>query len=131
MKLKSFKDLKVWQLSSQLSKEIAQLVKSFPKSERYELSDDLIRAARSIPANISEGFGRYHFSEQIQFYNIAKGSLLEVQNHLIEAMNNNYITAETNEEYFKRYRIVEIKLNNLIASTARARRKYATKRKKK
>ena len=128
MKLTSFKDLKVWQLSSQLSKEIAQLVKTFPRAERYELADDLLRAARSIPANISEGFGRFHFGEKIQFYNIAKGSTLEVQNHLIEAMNNGYIIADAQANFSKRYHVVEVKLNNLISSTAKARKKYATKR---
>ena len=128
MKLTSFKDLKVWQLSSQLSKEIAQLVKTFPRAERYELADDLLRAARSIPANISEGFGRFHFGEKIQFYNIAKGSTLEVQNHVIEANNNDYIDQTMYDNYIKRYHVVEVKLNNLISSTAKARKKYAAKR---
>ena len=128
MKIKDLQDLKVWQLASELSKEIAQLAKTFPRAERYELADDLLRAARSIPANISEGFGRYHFAEKIQFYNIAKGSTLEVQNHLIEAMNNGYITADLQTGFSERYHIVEVKLNNLISSTAKARKKYATKR---
>lgn len=128
-KIKSFKDLKVWQLSSQLSKEIASLVKTFPKHEKYALADDLLRASRSIPANISEGFGRYHFSEKIQFYNIAKASTLEVQNHLVEANNNNYIPEDTKTNYSKRYHVIEVKLNNLIASTMRAKKRYASERK--
>jgi four helix bundle protein len=131
MKIESFKDLKVWQLASALSKEVSKLVKTFPRAERYELVDDFIRAARSIPSNISEGFGRFHFSEKIQFYNIAKGSVLEVQNHLIEAKNNDYITETTLSTFSKRYHVVEVKLNNLIASTARVRKRYATNRKKK
>jgi len=127
MKIRCFQDLKVWQLSSALSKEIAQLVKTFPRAERYELADDLLRAARSIPANISEGFGRYHFAEKIQFYNIAKGSTLEVQNHLIEAKNNDYISDNIKVKLSKRYYVVEVKLNNLIASTAKAKKAYAKK----
>jgi len=111
-----------------LSKEIALLAKTFPNAERYDLADQMRRSARSIPANIAEGFGRYHFAEKIQFYNIAKGSTLEVQNHLIEAMNNGYITADGRANFSKRYHIVEVKLNNLISSTAKARKKYATKR---
>ncbi len=75
-----------------------------------------------------KGFGRYHFAEKIQFYNIAKGSTLEVQNHLIEAMNNGYIIADAQANFSERYHIVEVKLNNLISSTAKARKKYATKR---
>lgn len=128
MKLNSFKDLRVWQISSMLSKEIALLAKTFPNAERYDLADQMRRSARSIPANIAEGFGRYHFAEKIQFYNIAKGSTLEVKNHLIEAMNNGYIIADAQANFSKRYHIVEVKLNNLISSTAKARKKYATKR---
>ncbi|TES94547.1 MAG: four helix bundle protein [Candidatus Cloacimonadota bacterium] len=131
MKIRHFKDLIVWQLSSQLSKEIFQLTKTFPKSEKYALTSDIIRAARSIPSNIAEGFGRYHFSEQIQFYNISKGSLLEVQNHLEEAKNIDYISEDVKLNYYKRYHVVEVKLNKLIASTARARKQYKNETKKK
>lgn len=127
MKLRRFEDLEVWKISSKLSAEIAELVKTFPGQERFELADDLLRAARSIPANIAEGFGRYHFAEKIQFYNIAKGSVLEVQNHLVEALNNNYIDRKTYNYFTKSYYVVEVKLNNLIAATNRAREKYARK----
>jgi len=51
-----------------------------------------------------------------------------VQNHLVEAMNNGYITADVQTGFSERYHIVEVKLNNLISSTAKARKKYATKR---
>lgn len=119
----------MWQLSSQLSKEIAQLVKTFPRFEEYRLTQDIIRAARSIPSNISEGFGRFHFLEKIQFYNIAKGSTTEVQNHVIEARNNNYILEDTKIKYLNRYHVVEVKLNNLIASTVRAKKRAKEKQK--
>lgn len=127
MKIESFKDLRVWQISSILSKEIAILTKTFPKDERYDLVDQMRRSARSIPANIAEGFGRYHFAEKIQFYNIAKGSTLEVENHLIEANNSGYIEHTMYDNYNKRYHVVEVKLNNLIASTAKAKKIYAKK----
>ena len=91
------------------------MVKTFPRFEEYRLTQDIIRAARSIPSNISEGFGRFHFLEKIQFYNIAKGSTTEVQNHIIEAKNNNYISEDTKIKYLNRYHVVEVKLNNLIA----------------
>ena len=131
MRINHFKDLIVWQLSSQLSKDIFQLTKTFPKSEKYALTSDIIRAARSVPSNIAEGFGRYHFSEKIQFYNISKGSALEVQNHLEEAQNSNYITKELKKDYLKRCHVVEVKLNKLVASTAKARREYREKVRKK
>jgi four helix bundle protein len=70
-KLKSFRDLTVWRLASEFSKEMAQLVKIFPRHERYALADDLLRAARSIPANIAEGWGRVFPKEKVSFYNIS------------------------------------------------------------
>ena len=129
MKINHFEDLTVWQLSSQLSKEIAKLVRTFPRFEEYRLTQDIIRAARSIPSNISEGFGRFHFLEKIQFYNIAKGSTTEVQNHVIEARNNNYISEDKKIKYLNRYHVVEVKLNNLIASTVRAKKRAKEKQK--
>ncbi|MBE0433895.1 four helix bundle protein [candidate division WOR-3 bacterium] len=109
---------------------MAEIAVDFPREERYALADDLLRAARSISSNISEGFGRYHFAEKIQFFNISKGSVSEVQNHLIEAKNNGYLSEDEYTEYSKRYHVVEVKINNLIASTMRARRKYTKTSKK-
>jgi four helix bundle protein len=131
MKIRSFRDLEVWRLSSELSKEIGKLVKTFPKSEEYKLTSDLHRAARSVPTNISEGFGRFHFSEKLQFYNIARGSTTEVQNHIQEAFNSEYITDVKKEYFLKRYHVVEVKLNNLIQSTIQARKRSDKKRKQK
>ncbi|MCJ7723996.1 MAG: four helix bundle protein [Anaerolineales bacterium] len=117
MKLQSFQDLKVWQLSSACSKDISQLIKTFPRAERFELADDLLRAARSVPANISEGWGRLFPKEKISSYNISYGSAEECSNHLIEALNNGYIDNETNSKYQKRIHVISVKLTNLIIST--------------
>lgn len=126
-KLRSFTDLTVWQLASEFSKEMAQLVKTFPRYERYSLADDLLRAARSVPANISEGWGRAFPKEKVSFYNIANGSAEECANHLIEAHNNGYIDKKTNELYQKKLHIIAVKLTNLIMST-RKRIKPSAKR---
>jgi four helix bundle protein len=107
----------VKQLASEFSKEMAQLVKIFPKHERFSLADDLLRAARSVPANISEGWGRMFPKEKVSFYNISNGSAEECANHLIEAHNNGYIDKKTNELYQKKLHIITVKLTNLIMST--------------
>jgi len=106
-------------------------VKTFPKHEEYRLTSDMLRAARSIPANISEGFGRFHFAEKIQFYNIAKGSTTETQNHIEESYNNEYITNDKKEYFLKKYHVVEVKLNNLIASTVCAKKRFVKRKEKK
>lgn len=118
-KLKSFRDLEVWQLSSEFSKEMAELVKTFPRKEQYALADDLLRAARSIPANISEGWGRLFPKEKISFYNIANGSAEECSNHLTEAFNNHYIDEIKHRLYQKKAHVIAVKLTNLITSTRR------------
>jgi four helix bundle protein len=116
-KLKSFQDLVVWQLASDFSKEIYNLVQKFPHGERYSLTDDLLRAARSIPANIAEGWGRIYPKEKITFYNIANGSAEECVNHLIEARNAKYIDENTCTNLQKRAHVIAVKLTNLITST--------------
>lgn len=79
MALKSYRELKVWQKAMDLTVEIYRLVKLLPKSEIYGLSDQMRRAAISIPSNIAEGFGRNSTKEFIQFLTIARGSQLELE----------------------------------------------------
>ena len=63
----SFYDLDVWKKARVFRNDIFELLKSFPKEEKYTLKDQLIRASRSITANIAEGHGRFHFQENIQY----------------------------------------------------------------
>ena len=89
--VKSFEDLDAWIFCRQLRRKIEAMVKSFPIEEKYKLTDQLIRAARSAHDNIAEGYGRFHYSENIQFCRISRGSLYEIINHLYTALDNNYI----------------------------------------
>lgn len=79
MALKTYKELKVWQKAMDLTVEIYRLVSLLPKSETYALSDQMRRAAVSIPSNIAEGYGRNSTKEFIQFLAIARGSQLELE----------------------------------------------------
>ncbi|HIJ72435.1 MAG TPA: four helix bundle protein [Planctomycetes bacterium] len=91
MKTKSFKDLIVWQKSYKLVLEIYKTTRDFPKSEDYGLSQQMRRAAVSIPSNIAEGYGRKHKAEYNQFLSIAYGSLLELETQFLLAKDLNYI----------------------------------------
>jgi len=82
MKAKRYEDLVVWQKSFSLVKNIYSLTENFPSEEKYSITSQLKRSCISIPANIAEGFGRYHIKEKIQFYNIAIASLNETENYL-------------------------------------------------
>lgn len=80
---KSFKDLVVWQKAYRLVLEIYRTTKAFPKDELYGLTQQMRRAAISIPSNIAEGYGRKHKAEYRQFLSIAYGSLLELETQFL------------------------------------------------
>jgi four helix bundle protein len=81
-KIKSHKDLKVWQESMTLVTQIYKVSEDFPKHEIYGLSSQIRRAAVSIPSNIAEGAGRKGENEFTRFLFIALGSLSEVETQL-------------------------------------------------
>jgi len=92
MKTKSFKDLIVWQKGYRLVLEVYKLTGGFPKSENYGLSQQMRKAAVSIPSNIAEGYGRKHKAEYKQFLSIAYGSLLEVETQYSLAVDLKYVS---------------------------------------
>jgi four helix bundle protein len=65
--MKSFEDLDCYKKTSALRRKISSLAKTLPADEKYRLTDQLIRAARSVTANIAEGVGRFHYQEYIQY----------------------------------------------------------------
>jgi len=102
-----FMGLKCWQVSRELRKSIRNLTKTFPKDEMYRLTDQIIRSSRSITANIAEGYGRYHYLENIKFCTYSRGSLDETKDHLTVALDENFITEKQFELYENK--ITEIK----------------------
>ena len=99
MKSRSFKELEAWKKARDLRKEISTLTKSFPKEEKYRLVDQMVRASRSVTANIAEGYGRFHYQENVQFCRQSRGSLTELQDHLTVALDEEYITEEIQTVY--------------------------------
>ena len=91
----NFEDLKCWQACNDLKTELWQVILPLlPKTERFELYSQLVRASRSATANIAEGWGRYHYKDQIKFLINARGSVSEILDHILEAKNWNYISPE-------------------------------------
>ncbi len=82
MKSSDYRQLKVWQKAMDLTVEIYDLVKHLPKEETYALSDQMRRAAVSIPSNIAEGQGRNSDKEFVNFLSIARGSLWELETQI-------------------------------------------------
>ncbi len=111
---KSFEELDVWKLSRELRIKVSEISKRFPNNEKYILKSQLLRSSRSVPANIAEGFGRFHFKENIQFCRQARGSLFETLEHLICAFDEKYISEkELNDLKKEIFHIVKV-LNGYI-----------------
>lgn len=115
----TYRDLVVWQKSIDLVKECYELSDSFPQREIYGLSQQLRRAAVSIPSNIAEGNGREGVKDYIRFLNIARGSLKEVETQLIIAEKLDFISATQLESALQNAGAIGFMLNNLIRSLKR------------
>ncbi|MGZ8508717.1 MAG: four helix bundle protein [Chitinophagaceae bacterium] len=90
----SFTELEVWKKARLFKNEIKELVNTFPSEEKFRLTDQIIRSTRGITATIAEGHGRYTFKDQLHFCIMARGSLSESLNHLIEAFDCKFINEE-------------------------------------
>ena len=98
MKAYSFKSLTVYIKAKDLVKDIYNIVKLFPLEERYALSDQLRRAAISVPSNIVEGINRMSNKEKSHFLEIAYASLMEVCCQIDIAKDLGFIDKQTNED---------------------------------
>ncbi len=99
MDVTKIENLEVSVKAKEYRRDIYELVKQFPKIEEFRLSNQLIRSTRKYPANIAEGYGRFHYKENIQFCRIARGSLVETLDHLSVALECDYITNENTLNY--------------------------------
>ena len=96
-KYDDFRDLEAWQRCRAIRKRIWALCKKFPADEKYRLADQMIRASRSATACIAEGYGRFHYQENIQFCRQSRGSLYELIDHMLVAEECSYIDESSAE----------------------------------
>ena len=87
-------DLKVYQLAMELGDTVWDLTADWDRYARRTMGTQLVRAGDSIAANISEGFGRYHYAENRQFCYYARGSLYETKNWLRRAYQRDLLNDE-------------------------------------
>jgi len=93
--IKSFEDLECWKAARELGEfVVTKILPALPKDEKYRLADQMLRAARSVTANIAEGYGRFHYLDSSKFLSNARGSLYELLDHLITAEAEKLIPAE-------------------------------------
>ncbi len=98
MKVKDYKDLKVWQKGIEIAEKIYMATDKFPTSELYGLTSQMRRACVSIASNIAEGFARSHIKEYKQFLYISLGSCAELETQIIIANKRNYLAKGQMEE---------------------------------
>ena len=94
MDIKCYKDLIAWQRGVDLCEAVYDISKLFPREELYGLTNQLRRAAVSVPSNIAEGSGRITKGEFVQSVGHARGSLFEVETELFVAERVRYLSAE-------------------------------------
>lgn len=87
-------ELQIYQLAMDLGEKVWATVDKWNSFAKDTIAKQVVRFADSVAANISEGFGRYHYKENIHFCYIARGSLLETRTWLDKAQRRGLITAE-------------------------------------
>ena len=92
--IKHFTDIEAWKQARELRLTLYELAKGLPVEKKYSLTSQILRVAVSCTANIAEGYGRFHYQENIQFCRISRGSMYEAQDHLITCIDNEYIDKE-------------------------------------
>jgi len=115
----SFEDLEVYKLARKFSDKVNQLIKKLPNIEEFNLKSQMRRAKLSATNNIAEGFGRYHYQENIQFCRQSRGSICEWIDDFNECYANGYIDQnETDQLKSEAYHLIKV-LNGYIASIKR------------
>jgi four helix bundle protein len=113
-KIKSYRDLLVWQKGMDLVAEVYRVTRRLPPHEGYGLSSQMQRAAVSIPSNIAEGFGRQHRREYLQHLAFSNGSLKEVETQALITVRLGYLKNEEIEALMQLADEVGRMLNGLM-----------------
>ena len=114
--------LEVWMRAKDFALLIyKEVVPHLPADEKWNLTQQLKRAAQSIPANIAEGHGRYHFLDNVRFCYMARGSLVEVQSHMALVHELGYLSDEIYGRMTIHAESIGKQLNNYIAYLKRSK----------
>ncbi len=107
-------DLQIHQLSMDLGEKVWQIVDKWNYFSKDTIRKQLVRAADSISANLSEGFGRFHFKENKQFCYYSRGSLYETKTWLKKAHNRGLLLNDAHSTLQNEIETIAIKLNKYI-----------------
>lgn len=111
-----YKDLIAWQKAMDLADALYDATEAFPKHEIYSLTNQIRRAAVSVPSNIAEGQAHYSNREFRHFLMHSRGSLAELETQILIALRRNYLSDTQATALLQRTAEVGRILNGLIAS---------------
>jgi four helix bundle protein len=111
----SFEELACWKEARVLRNFVKdEIIPTFPSFEKFGLTSQIRRSSRSVGNNIAEGFGRFHFQENIQFCRMARGSLNETLDQVIIALDEGYISELKLKEFREIHNKTLLILNGYI-----------------
>jgi four helix bundle protein len=113
---RSYRDLIAWQKAMKFVIQIYEVIQRFPSEERYGITSQLRRASVSVPSNIAEGQARFSQKEFHHFLSMARGSLVEIETHLLIAKDLKYLQPVKADGLLAAAEELERILNGLIAS---------------
>ena len=113
-------ELRVYSLSMEIAENIWLIVREWDYFTKDTIGKQLVRAVDSIAANLSEGYGRYHYREKINFSYYSRGSLYETKTWLQKAYNRKLLTDDSYDLFTDLINDIGVKLNNYIKSTAKS-----------
>lgn len=112
---KSFKDLEIYQLARELAREIYGLTKTFPKEEKYSLTDQVRRSSRSVGAQIAEAWAKRRYERHfVSKLTDADGEQLETQHWVESARDCELLNADQTNKLIAKYEVLGRKLYNTI-----------------
>lgn len=113
-------ELRVYQQAMGLGEKVWKIVIEWDWFAKDTIGKQFVKAVDSVAANLSEGFGRYHYRESKNFYYYSRGSLLETKTWVTKARNRNLISADDFITISNEIKDISVKLNNYIASVGKS-----------
>ena len=109
-------ELQVYQLSMEIGERVWNIVIKWDYFAKDTIGKQLVRAIDSVSANLSEGYGRYHYKEKKNFSYYSRGSLFESKTWLTKAYNRKLLTEDDYKYFESQIKNISVKLNNYIKS---------------
>jgi four helix bundle protein len=116
--VKSFRELDVYILAKELTDEVFEITKTFPKEETYSLTDQIRRSSRSVGAQIAEAWGKRKYEKHfISKLTDADGEQLETQHWIEIAYDCGYISTEQKADFLQKYESLGKRIASMISKS--------------